>query len=252
MLRTMRTILASLGVLAWIKPLAYMASDHWNRRRQEAVLAGIVRRDDLVFDIGAFFGSRSFVFTGLGGRVVAVEPNPTCAAWLQRRFGNRGSVRIVPGIASNTAGETTLWIDDQVPEIASVNREWLSSGPALAMARSPRPMSVRSTTLDALIEEFGHPRYIKIDAEGHEPHVLEGLHQRCDYISIELHRDDPDKLPICLTEIGRLGDFRVNLVYENAAQFAFDHWLSLEEWHRWTWDDEAPGTADLFCRLSTD
>ncbi len=252
MLPKFSRILASLGLLAWIKPLAYAVTDRCNLRSHQSLLNQIVRNGDLVFDIGAFYGSRTFVFASLGSRVVAVEPNPVCLRLLQRRFGKNERVCIVPGIASNAEGETTVWIDDQVPEITSVHREWLSSGPATPGTGLARPLNVRSRTLDSLIEEFGCPRYIKIDAEGHEQQVLQGLHRRCEFISLEIHRRDPTKVARCLEEIARLGDFRLNLVYENRSQFAFDRWLTPSEWRQRPWDDAAPNTADLFCHIAPD
>ncbi len=45
---------------------------------------------DLVFDIGANVGTRSKVFARLGCHVVAVEPQPDCAAILRACLGRRG------------------------------------------------------------------------------------------------------------------------------------------------------------------
>ncbi|MFM8495094.1 MAG: FkbM family methyltransferase [Planctomycetia bacterium] len=202
-----------------------------------------------MFDVGGFYGSKTFVFVSLGARVVVVEPNPDCVRLLQRRFRRRDHVRLIPAIASNAEGEATVWVDDQVPEITSVQREWLSSGPAAPGIGPARPVHVRSRTLDSLIDEFGCPRYVKIDAEGHEPQVLQGLHHRCDFISFEVHRRDPDKVARCLDEISRLGEFRLNLVYENQKRFVFDHWLTRSEWQQWVWGDATPHTADLFCHV---
>lgn len=252
MLPHLRRMLASLGLLAWVKPAVYATTDRLNLRSHRLLIAEIVRRGDLVFDVGAFYGSRTYVFANLGARVVAVEPNPVCVRWLQRRFGRNDRVHIVPAIASNAEGDATVWVDDQVPEITSVDKEWLRSGPATPGGGLVHPVDVRSRTLDSLIDEFGCPRYVKIDAEGHEPHVLQGLHHRCDFISFEIHRGDSHKASRCLDEISRLGDFRLNLVYENQTHFAFDRWLTAAEWRQLTWHNDAPKTADMFCRLVLD
>jgi len=62
------------------------------QRGLRRLYAPFIARGDLVFDVGAHVGDRSLAFAALGGRVIALEPQPMLAAWLRRNLG--GSPRI--------------------------------------------------------------------------------------------------------------------------------------------------------------
>src|SRR4051794_3343627 len=57
-----------------------------HNRAEYRFFSQFVRRGDLVFDIGANVGERSRIFLDLGARVVAVEPNPSCADVIRARY----------------------------------------------------------------------------------------------------------------------------------------------------------------------
>src|SRR5690349_7677956 len=46
--------------------------------------AQLIRPGNLVFDVGANYGEYSQMFMRLGARVIAMEPNPSCARILAR------------------------------------------------------------------------------------------------------------------------------------------------------------------------
>ena len=82
---------------------------------------------DLVFDVGASGGSKTFIFLDLAKRVLSVEANPTAVASLRQRFSHNTRVQIIAkgcGAWNGTAqlhifGETdgyntfsTKWVDE--------------------------------------------------------------------------------------------------------------------------------------------
>jgi hypothetical protein len=56
--------------------------------------AQFLRRGDLCFDLGAHVGDRVRAFSRLGARVVAVEPDPLCAALLKRWSGGHPEITL--------------------------------------------------------------------------------------------------------------------------------------------------------------
>ena len=60
----------------------------------DRLYAGFVRRDDLVFDIGAHVGDRVASFRRLGARIVAVEPQPALVTVLKLFYGRCADVAI--------------------------------------------------------------------------------------------------------------------------------------------------------------
>lgn len=246
---TVRDTLYALGILGFVKRHYYVWHDQFCSEKAKNLLEGVIRQGDLVFDIGAFVGSRTSLFSSMGARVVAVEPQPVCLDILRKRFRKNLDISIVAGLVSRSPGETNLWIDDQVPEIASVRREWLCHGPTKAKGGRVYPLRVESHTIDALIDAFGKPKYIKIDAEGHEVEILQGLSCACDFISFEIHRDDRQKLIAGIKEVKRLGLYKANLSLGDSNAFVFSQWQTIEAFLAWSWPGEAPEFGDLFLRL---
>ena len=62
---------------------------------------------------------------------------------------------------------------------------------------------LRVTTLDRLIESYGVPAFIKIDLEGYELQVLQGLSRSVRGISFEFFAERLQQTKLC---VGRLTD----------------------------------------------
>lgn len=95
--------------------------------------------------------------------------------------------------------------------------------------------AVETTTLDQLISAYGMPFFIKIDVEGHEPHVLAGLHHVVPYLSFEVNL--PQFMPEgqqcvnMLNELDTCGEF--NYVAGNYGEgLALPEWLDRREFSR--------------------
>jgi FkbM family methyltransferase len=246
---TVRNALCALGLLGLVKRHYYVWCDQFGAEKAKNLLQGIICPRDLVFDIGAFIGSRTFLFASMGAQVVAVEPQPVCLDILRKRFEKNPRISIVAGLVSRSPGEADLWVDDQVPEIASIRKEWVCDGPTRVKGARVYPLRVESHTLDALISEYGKPKYIKIDAEGHEREILQGLSCSCEFISFEIHRGDRQKLIECIQEVKRLGVYDANLSLGDSDVFVFSEWQTIEAFLAWSWPEEAPEFGDLFLHL---
>ena len=168
-------------------------------RRQEvqfyrSVLGPLAPRT-LIFDVGANRGQRTRVFRKLGARVVAIEPDESNRALLARRFGPGGPgfpVVIVGKAVSDAEGSATLWVHEPGSGLNSLSPKWVETL-ATDQVRFGRRLEfgerqdVATTTLQALIREFGNPHYIKVDVEGHEAAVLRGLKQAVPVVSFEVN-----------------------------------------------------------------
>lgn len=147
----------------------------------------------LVFDVGANRGQRTAVFLELGARVVALEPDPLNQRVLARKFSSpvrTGALSIVGDAVSDSARTETFWVNLPGSGLNTLSRKWVDTLRGnTSKFGSTVPYStqrqVETTTLDALIARHGAPRYIKIDVEGHEVHVLRGLTRPVPLVSFE-------------------------------------------------------------------
>jgi FkbM family methyltransferase len=131
----------------------------------------VLRPGDSFVDIGANIGmitlhARHLV--GASGRVDSFEPNPDCAAAVREhaRMNGLQNVFVHECGLSDSAGSLTLNLAHEHTGTATFTN---IGGPAL------RTVDVDVRVADDMIS--GVPRLIKIDVEGFEMHVLNGLAQ---------------------------------------------------------------------------
>jgi FkbM family methyltransferase len=165
----------------------------------------------LIFDVGANRGQRTDVFLRLGARVVAAEPDEANQRLLTRKYHGRirnRPVTIVGKAVSDCAGAETLWINTPGSGINTLSEKWvrtLEGNPEKlgAPVEYADRRTVETTTLAALMDSHGEPRYIKIDVEGHEALVLRGLPRAVPFVSFEAIL--PEFMPETAECIGILG-----------------------------------------------
>lgn len=144
------------------------------------LLKSIKVPNTLIVDIGANEGFTTAIFASHGRQVVAVEPSPLNARILQARFQQRGTVTIIPKAVSDIIGTAQLFPEKNGTALHTLNPQWktlLESGRHRLQTSFSTPIPIATTTLAALIEEFGCPAFLKIDTEGHEQQVLSTLAQ---------------------------------------------------------------------------
>lgn len=132
----------------------------------------LVRPGDTVLDVGANIGllSREFArLAGRDGRVAAFEPDPATFACL--KFNTRAfrTVQPVHAAVSDSDGRCKLFLHPTSGMSNSLVHDWENS----------EAIDVSSTTVDNWLAEnpeFQKPHLVKIDVEGAEKRVLDGMH----------------------------------------------------------------------------
>jgi len=187
---------------------------------------------DLCFDIGAHLGDRTAHFLKLGARVVAVEPQPLLMAVLRRRFGHDPRVTLIEAGLGAKPGEAVLAIDPMNPTLATLSPDFIRAASASRGFRGVRwqkQIPVQVTTLDALIAAHGVPRFCKIDVEGYEDAVLDGLSRPLPSLSLEYLPAALDPALIAIARLDRLGAYRYNHSPGESMRLAEPRWLGAAE-----------------------
>jgi FkbM family methyltransferase len=200
-----------------------------------SVLPGI-KPGDIIFDIGANVGHKTQLFLKLGCHVIAVEPDETNQNLLHQSFHifrlKKKPVTIVGKAVSDRVGTQSLWVEEAGSALNTLSTKWVKSLQAEQQrfnhhVRFRQQRTVETTTIDELIQTYGHPYYIKIDVEGHEASVINGMNVPVPIVSFEVN------LPEFRTEglacIGRLERIspggRFNLFQDCAQGLALAEWL---------------------------
>jgi len=155
-----------------------------------AAMLSAIRLGDTVWDVGANVGLYTGKFleaVGADGLVVAFEPTEACYAMIVQRLGNNARLKALPLALGDTVGTIRMALEsDDLAATHRVLREGTSaSGPTQAVRVSTGAVICRESP--ALF-----PNVIKVDVEGHEGAVFEGLQpmladKRLRCIGVEMH-----------------------------------------------------------------
>lgn len=189
----------------------------------------LIAPDDLVFDVGANVGNRTKVFLRLGARVVAFEPQSSCARLLQQELGTHPGFRLVRKALGGKIGTAELRLGTQ-HVLATMSETWIQAtqetGRFGAESWQGREL-ITVTTLDDAIREFGAPSFAKIDVEGYEPEVLSGLSQPLRSGSMEFAAEAFDGILSCMERLRSLHVYEFQFSAGETMRFVWTHWLDL-------------------------
>jgi FkbM family methyltransferase len=188
---------------------------------------------DLSFDVGAHVGSRIAAWTRLGARTVAVEPVPHCAQLLRLLYGRRRDVVLVEAALGPVEGRAELLVYDREPTVSTVSTGWAErmqqERPGFADVRWNRSVSVGLTTLDALVARYGEPAFCKIDVEGYDLEVLQGLSRPLRALSFECVPPAADLALACIDRLLTLGPYEFNFSYGESMRLHSTSWGGRDE-----------------------
>lgn len=140
-------------------------------------IAAELKEGAIALDVGANFGYYTLLMSeliGPSGRCIAVEPNAEVAAKLRKTISVNGFERraILHEVALGrvASGQTSLFIPYGEPKNAAVVRD-----DAQADSASGRIVRVKQATVDSICADLSRLDFIKIDAEGAEADIVEGM-----------------------------------------------------------------------------
>jgi FkbM family methyltransferase len=222
--------LKRIGLYDFARELKYRSSQSERKR----FYAQFVREKELCFDVGANIGNKTEIFIALGAKVVSIEPQTQCVQKLKRKFKKYGDfVTLVPKAVSDSTGKSKIAVSS-FDGYTSMSEKWISrvkqSGRFRKSITWNEWQEVETTTLDKLISEYGVPHYVKVDVEGFEPSVFQGLHTAISYISFEFTCPETIEDTFSVVDIiDSLGKYEYNYLEEESVEFNLKDWTSGEE-----------------------
>ncbi len=181
---------------------------HLSLTTEEQFLLGQDLRGKTVFDIGGYIGIYTLFFAravGATGRVVTFEPHPANLRELafNVRLNNFENVTIVPLGVGRRCAQVELLIDPLYPSRGFVAG---ARKPEHMPARKLEIMPITVVSLDHLTHtgQIPSPDFVKIDVEGLEMDVLQGMHQIITtskpQLLIEIHYEMPELIALLLAQ----------------------------------------------------
>lgn len=197
---------------------------------QLAFYSQFINSGDLVFDVGANVGSRSKLFLNLGAKVVAFEPQSELCEHLTQHLRLHNRFTLMPiGLGSNPSVVELKISDAHV--LSSMSKRWIESTTKSGRFSSynwDKSIHVKVDTLDNMLTKFGVPKFIKIDVEGYELEVLEGLSCPVKNLSLEFTSEDIENFKKCLHKINEIGKYIFQFSEGETLSFTFEQWMDGE------------------------
>lgn len=187
--------------------------------------AQLLPHNALAFDIGANGGLYSEELEAAGARVIAVEPNGDCLRHLELMCRYR-RVEAIHAAVGPQNGLATFNISDDHDDASRISDGDLPHDQRISWSRT---VTVPVVTLDCLISHYGMPDYIKLDVEGYEPYVLDGLSKLPSLLSFEFHYLYAERGMVCLDKSIFSEDARFNVTDESGVKFDLRHWVGRDD-----------------------
>lgn len=252
-------LMRSLRIYKVIYNISLALMNVFNRKKLLKFYSQFLKKDDLCFDIGANYGSRTDIFLKLGARVVVIEPQDACMQELQKKYGNNKRVILIKKAISDKLGEEELMISDS-HTLSSMSKEWINSikssdmffvsTQAFSWQKSAK---VQVTTLNQLIKEYGKPAFCKIDVEGYEYKVLKGLLEPIRVISFEFTPTQEFILSAINTieHIASIGEVKFNYSFGESISLVLNKWVGPDEISNifLNLPKKAPISGDIYARF---
>jgi len=225
----------------------------FRQRRLSRFYAQFIQPNELCFDIGAHVGNRVQVWAGLGARVVALEPQPHCMRLLRRWYGKHPNVTLLEEAVGATSGTQSLFISQRTPTVSTLSQEWIETvqerDASFAHVEWDEAIPITVTTLDALIAQYGEPVFCKIDVEGYELAVLEGLSQPIQALSFEYIPATIEASLACLSRLAELAPYEFNWSQSESHRLQSPTWLTSAQMRHLLHEMKVDsGSGDIYAR----
>ena len=140
----------------------------------QLMLERIVRPGMTIFDIGGNIGYYPLMELSLlsgTGRVIVIEPSPSNVALLRRNLALNGlsDVELIGAAISDVAGRRNFFLSEQS------NLGTFHPTGSGSETLTGATVEVETLTVPLLAERFGPPDLLRMDVEGHEVEVLNGM-----------------------------------------------------------------------------
>lgn len=197
-------------------------------RRLKLFYSQFIDSQSLVFDIGSNDGDYAQVFESLGKEVICLEPHPQYAEKLKRRFLENKKVVIIKKGVGKKIEKKKFFISSFNGPNSTYSTQFMKKS-RYNYRKWDKQIVSELTTLDQLIKDFGKPDFCKIDVEGYELEIIEGLHEKIPCLSFEFLSELNGNTSRIVDHLNSLGKCEYNFCLNMSYSLRLNSWVSGEK-----------------------
>ena len=153
----------------------------------KSLIENINYKNDLIIDVGANVGNKSKIFSLLAKKVLAFEPSTTIFSILKHRYKN-SNVEVFNCALGRVNDILNFFEIEGNAAYSSLSKKHIETTVTernVTSFESIKNNKVIVEKIEHYIKKYGIPIYIKIDVEGYEYEVIQGLETAVPLISFE-------------------------------------------------------------------
>ena len=128
----------------------------------------------MIFDIGSNIGNWALANVSNCDKIISIEASPITFKKLLNNCKNDKIVLLNYAVCNNN-GNDIIFYQANNDVLSTINKNWLTDINSRFYNHPYVSIVCKTITIDNLIKEYGVPDLIKIDVEGAEMQVLEGI-----------------------------------------------------------------------------
>lgn len=188
-----------------------------------------VNANDLCFDIGANIGERTDVLLKVGAKVIAIEPQSSCFHAMRKKYGNNKKVDVLNFAVGSQEKLAQLMICDENKECSTLSNQFIEVYAFKSNLKWSNVEEVKVVTLENLCQQYGVPKFCKIDVEGYESEVFLGLKTPIKYICFEFNMLLLNDTAKSLKVLSSLGNYHCNYIKYEQMNLVLKNWMPIDE-----------------------
>ena len=183
----------------------------------------------MLFDIGSNVGEWTSQNLNSTDKIISIEASPATFNKLKNRFIGNSKVECLNYAVCNNNLEDTTFYECPCDVLSTLNKNWFDDEKSRFYSSKYTPITVKTITIDKLIELYGIPDLIKIDVESGEFDCVTSLTQKVQNLCFEWASETNDITFNCLDYLSSLGFSKFYLQIGDAYTFRPSSFVSLDE-----------------------